>query len=122
MVSDLEPGAAQAHRRGFLEGKSQGVGRNSEPAWAHCDGNVLVAAEIELGAILVVDIGHRDPEDPRKRRRSCFRPRHLVPKREPGLRGRPGRVVRPAAGSLPTACRHDRFRGRRSPSGLLRGP
>lgn len=60
-VADLQPGAVQADWRGVFEGKSQCVGRHPEAPGAHGGGSVPVAAEIKLGASLVVQFCHVVP-------------------------------------------------------------
>ena len=73
-VSDLEPCARQADWGGFLEGKSQCVCGDPEGPWAKNGRGVPVAAEIELGAVLVVQVCHMDPMDLRRCAGRCAAP------------------------------------------------
>ena len=87
-VPDFQSCARQADGGGFLEGKSQGVGGNPEGPWAKNGRSVPVAAEIELGAVLVVQVCHLCPMDLRRCAGRC-----AAPSLRRGARGPAGALV-----------------------------
>ena len=53
-VSDYQPGAPEADRCSFLDGETDGLGGGAEGPWSLGKSGSAVAAEIKLGASLIV--------------------------------------------------------------------